>query len=189
MSREKRINILGNCYMLMLLPCFRNKNIQTGTKGIADSFSPFWTPTSKTNTLSSSLSAWSHIPPSPLYRLCRGLAPDGTPLFSSISAFAFLYTFFRGLPYLVKLKKPPATLTNPLLQNISRTSSTERAPISLVSITTRDPVVLYAILREIADKCDCFRIEGTRKTCGWNCSCDSFLKPISNRNTSQYVKD
>ncbi|BAU00325.1 hypothetical protein VIGAN_10191100 [Vigna angularis var. angularis] len=124
----------------IFLPCFRNKNIQTGTKGIADSFSPFCPSSSKTNTLSSSLSARPHIPPSSLYRLCRGLAPDGTPLFSSNSAFPFPDTFFRGLLYLVKFKKPPATLTNPLLQNISsRTSSTERAPISLVSITTREP--------------------------------------------------
>jgi len=42
--------------------------------------------------------------------------------------------FLRDEAELVKFNKPPA-IQNPELQNISRISSTEKAPISLVSIT------------------------------------------------------
>lgn len=55
-----------------------------------------------------------------LYRLCRGLAPDGTPLLSSNSALLL----FQDEPDLVKLNKPPAITRNPELQKkMSRINS------------------------------------------------------------------
>lgn len=68
---------------------------------------------------------------STLYRLCRGLAPDGTPLLSSNSALLL----FQNEPDLVKLNKPLAITRNPELQNMSRISSTEKALMSLLNIT------------------------------------------------------
>ncbi|RDX63361.1 hypothetical protein CR513_58220, partial [Mucuna pruriens] len=64
----------------------------------------------------------------------RGLAPDGTPLLSSNSALPFLEILLRGVADLVKLNKPPAIPRKPELQNISRSSSTERAPMSHVNL-------------------------------------------------------
>ena len=103
-----------------------------------------------------------------LYRLCRGLAPDGTPLLSCNSALPLPEIFLRGIEYLVKLNKPPAIPRIPELLNISRTSSTERALMSLLSITICEQLTnlvlncghcsscgfsRFLIPWEIADKC------------------------------------
>lgn len=59
------------------------------------------------------------------YRLCRGLAPDGTPLLSSNSVFLLPDTFLWDEEgELVKFNKPPAIQRNPELEKISSIKTT-----------------------------------------------------------------
>jgi hypothetical protein len=67
------------------------------------------------------------------------------PLLSSNSVLLLLDKFLRDEAELVKFNKPPAIQRNPALQKISRISRTEKALISLVSITEFESIILKTI--------------------------------------------